>query len=166
VFPIFTLELQCIVQDVIIYVSEWLEQSLHLKTDAETLAPLVKATEQDILSLMAAQYITGEAILEALARTMIMSRDHQDIPIEAGVTIEEEYKEWVAWIQNDAIGNMPSYHKALIVSGAFWQSQIRVTARSYLCLAPGKSQGWRLHPHRLRASDAFRVAQGQHTRRR
>lgn len=44
------------------------------QTDAETLAPLVKTTEQDVLSLMAAWCITGEAIVEALAKTVLMNQ--------------------------------------------------------------------------------------------
>ncbi len=79
-------------------------------------------------------YITGEAVEDAYAATLIAETTHEDRLATQDYC--QMHKEWQAWLVASASGSPPTYHVAIENSEAFRKTQICVTGHGYLCLVP------------------------------
>ncbi|OWY43389.1 HET-like protein [Alternaria alternata] len=138
--PIQSLALQFIMQDVVIYTSGCLDSEKRGSDFHCELAEFVKSTEQRLLTLSPSTYINGETILEALAKTLLCSRDYKEFLIEPEVKLESEYQRYLQSFLAGVVNHELPYARDFLLSSALDETQLCITARGYMCLVPKKIQ--------------------------
>lgn len=138
--PIQSLALQFIMQDVVIYTSGCLDSQKRGSDFHCELAEFVKSTEQRLLTLSPSTYINGETILEALAKTLLSSRDYKELLIEPEVKLESEYQKYLQSFLAGVVNHELPFAKDFLISSALVETQLCITARGYMCLVPKEIQ--------------------------
>lgn len=134
--PIQSLALQFIMQDIVIYTSGCLDPEKRGSDFHCELAEFVKSTEQRLLTLSPSTYINGETILEALAKTLLCSRDYKEFLVEPEVKLESEYQKYLQSFLAGVVNHELPYAKDFLLSSALDETQLCITARRYMCLVP------------------------------
>ena len=135
--PRVCLTIKCLMTDDIVYLGGVAKDFRKFSDVAEVhqvLNELDQAASSFIQNHVGPLYITGEAVEDAYATTLIANTTHED----RLATNEycEVYKEWHAWLVAGALGSRPIYHEAIENSEVFWKTQVCVTSHGYLCLVP------------------------------
>jgi hypothetical protein len=138
--PIQSLALQFIMQDVVIYTSGCLDSEKRGSDFHCELAEFVKSTEQRLLALSPSTYISSETILEALAKTLLCSRDYKELLIEPEIKLESEYQKYLQSFLAGVVNHELPYARDFRLSSALDETQLCITARGYMCLVPKEIQ--------------------------
>jgi hypothetical protein len=127
-------------QDIVIYSSGCLHTEKRGSDFHCELAQFVKSVEQRLLALSPSTYINGETLLEALAKTLLSSRDYNELLIEPEVKLESEYQRYLQSFLAGVVDHELPYAKDFFTSSALVETQLCVTARGYMCLVPEEIQ--------------------------
>ncbi|CAN9085577.1 unnamed protein product [Alternaria alternata] len=127
-------------QDVVIYTSGCLDSEKRGSDFHCELAEFVKSTEQRLLALSPSTYINGETILEALAKTLLCSRDYKEVLIEPEIKLESEYQKYLQSFLAGVVNHELPYARDFRLSSALDETQLCITARGYMCLVPKEIQ--------------------------